>query len=207
MEALQLHAAGGQRGAAPVSARLAAVAAHDRRRTCSRASRCRRAPTCCWPVPAAPAPAVLEASRRPSRPSASTPEHESERPRFAYMPFAAGPRHCIGETLALYEMLMHLYKVARHYRLTLRCRTSRIELEAQINLRTRKPLHHEAGTPLMSKATHTHRTARSQPQRRPPHHLPRRRAERASVSFGELHARALGILYHLQSSARAAATS
>jgi cytochrome P450 len=44
--------------------------------------------------------------------------NEAARPRFAYMPFAAGPRHCIGETFALYEMLMHLYKVARHYRLT-----------------------------------------------------------------------------------------
>src|SRR5207244_1781643 len=50
-------------------------------------------------------------------PERFAPEHEGERPRFAYMPFAAGPRHCIGETLALYEMLVHLYKVARHYRL------------------------------------------------------------------------------------------
>ncbi len=53
------------------------------------------------------------------RPERFDAEHESERPRFAYIPFAAGPRHCIGESLALYEMLMHLYKVARHYRLTL----------------------------------------------------------------------------------------
>jgi enediyne biosynthesis protein E7 len=67
-------------------------------------------------------------------------EHEAERPRFAYMPFAAGPRHCIGETLALYEMLVHLYKVARRYRL--RYVPDRpIELEAQVNLRTRHPLH------------------------------------------------------------------
>jgi len=73
------------------------------------------------------------------RPERFAPEHEAERPRFAYMPFAAGPRHCIGETLALYEMLMHLYKVARRYRLT--CVADRpIELEAQINLRTRNPL-------------------------------------------------------------------
>jgi hypothetical protein len=36
-------------------------------------------------------------------------------------------------------MLMHLYKVARHYRLTL-ASDEPIELEAQINLRTRKPL-------------------------------------------------------------------
>jgi enediyne biosynthesis protein E7 len=66
-------------------------------------------------------------------------EHEAERPRFAYMPFAAGPRHCIGETFALYEMLMHLYKVARRYRLVY-VPDKPLELEAQINLRTRHPL-------------------------------------------------------------------
>jgi cytochrome P450 len=67
-------------------------------------------------------------------------EHEAERPRFAYMPFAAGPRHCIGETFALYEMLVHLYKVARRYRLV-HVPDKPLELEAQINLRTRHPLH------------------------------------------------------------------
>jgi cytochrome P450 len=73
------------------------------------------------------------------RPERFDSEHESERPRFAYMPFAAGPRHCIGETLALYEMYMHLYKVARRYRL--RYVPDRpLELEAQINLRTKHPL-------------------------------------------------------------------
>ena len=73
------------------------------------------------------------------RPERFDAEQESERPRFAYMPFAAGPRHCIGETFALYEMLMHLYKVARHYRL-LRATDEPIELSAQINLRIRNPL-------------------------------------------------------------------
>jgi cytochrome P450 len=73
------------------------------------------------------------------RPERFAPDHEAERPRFAYMPFAAGPRHCIGEAFALYEMLMHLYKVARHYRLSYPSGEP-IELEAQINLRTRKPL-------------------------------------------------------------------
>ena len=68
------------------------------------------------------------------------------------MPFAAGPRHCIGETLALYEMYMHLYKVARRYRLTY-VPDRPLELEAQINLRTRYPLHDEAGTThMMTKA-------------------------------------------------------
>ncbi|HTX23572.1 MAG TPA: cytochrome P450 [Steroidobacteraceae bacterium] len=74
------------------------------------------------------------------RPERFAPDHAAERPRFAYMPFAAGPRHCIGETFALYEMLVHLYKVARRYRLT-RVSDEPIALEAQINLRTRKPLY------------------------------------------------------------------
>jgi cytochrome P450 len=73
------------------------------------------------------------------RPERFDAAHESERPRFAYMPFAAGPRHCIGETLALYEMYMHLYKVARRYRLTY-VPDRPLELEAQINLRTKHPL-------------------------------------------------------------------
>jgi cytochrome P450 len=74
------------------------------------------------------------------RPERFAPENEAERPRFAYMPFAAGPRHCIGETFALYEMLVHLYNVARRYRLRHESKEP-IELEAQVNLRTRKPLH------------------------------------------------------------------
>jgi len=80
--------------------------------------------------------------RDPERfwPERFAPEHEAERPRFAYMPFAAGPRHCIGETFAVYEMLLHLYKVARRYRLAY-VPDKPLELEAQINLRTRYPLH------------------------------------------------------------------
>jgi enediyne biosynthesis protein E7 len=73
-------------------------------------------------------------------PERFAPEHEAERPRFAYMPFAAGPRHCIGETLALYEMLMHLYKMVRRFRL-IYVPDKPLELEAQINLRTRHPLY------------------------------------------------------------------
>jgi enediyne biosynthesis protein E7 len=74
------------------------------------------------------------------RPERFAPDQEGTRARFAYMPFVAGPRHCIGETLALYEMLMHLYKLARHYRLRY-VPDKPLELEAQVNLRTRYPLH------------------------------------------------------------------
>jgi len=73
-------------------------------------------------------------------PERFAPDHEAQRPRFAYMPFAAGPRHCIGETFALYEMLMHLHHVGRRFRLV-HVPDKPIELEAQINLRTRHPLH------------------------------------------------------------------
>ena len=67
-------------------------------------------------------------------------EHEAERPRFAYMPFAAGPRHCIGEAFALYEMLMHVQRAARVFRLVHEPREP-FALEAQINLRTRHPVY------------------------------------------------------------------
>ena len=37
--------------------------------------------------------------------------------RFAYIPFSAGPRHCVGETFATYEMAIHIYHAARAFRL------------------------------------------------------------------------------------------
>jgi cytochrome P450 len=62
-----------------------------------------------------------------------------ERHRFAYIPFAVGPRHCIGENIALFEMLVHVQSMMRRFRLV-RADQEPIELEAQINLRPRTPL-------------------------------------------------------------------
>jgi cytochrome P450 len=63
----------------------------------------------------------------------------AERHRFAYIPFAVGPRHCIGENMAMFEMLVHLQRMTRRFRLT-RASSEPIELEAQINLRPRTNL-------------------------------------------------------------------
>jgi cytochrome P450 len=62
-----------------------------------------------------------------------------ERHRFSFIPFSVGPRHCIGENLAMFEMLIHLRAMCARFRLT-RATTEPIEIEAQINLRPRSQL-------------------------------------------------------------------
>jgi cytochrome P450 len=65
---------------------------------------------------------------------------ENPRDRWVYIPFAAGPRHCVGENFAMYEMTVHVSRVARRWRLELVDDGHPIEFEAAINLRTRKGL-------------------------------------------------------------------
>ena len=52
-------------------------------------------------------------------PDRFAPEHESARPRFAYIPFGGGPRGCIGNQFAMLEAQLIVAAVAQRYRLEL----------------------------------------------------------------------------------------
>ena len=71
------------------------------------------------------APWLLHHHRRlwdePDRfdPDRFLPERAAGRPRFAYMPFGAGPRVCIGQMLAMNETVLILASLAQRYSLRL----------------------------------------------------------------------------------------
>jgi cytochrome P450 len=73
------------------------------------------------------------------RPERFASESISDTHRFAFIPFSAGPRHCVGETFAIYEMAIHIYYAARAFRLR-STRSGPLEMEARINLRVREDL-------------------------------------------------------------------
>jgi cytochrome P450 len=53
-------------------------------------------------------------------PERFSPERAAARPRFAYIPFGAGPRICIGAAFALAEATLILATIAQRYRLRLK---------------------------------------------------------------------------------------
>ncbi len=79
------------------------------------------------------------------RPEAFDPERFAPaaveaRDRFAYLPFSAGPRFCIGTTFSMAEMTMHLSMVAQRFQLHY-VGSAPPQAEFQINLRTRQDVH------------------------------------------------------------------
>lgn len=68
------------------------------------------------------------------------PERKAARNRFVYLPFGLGPRACIGEHFAMVEMHAHVITLARQFELSAVAGQT-IEIEPQVNLRTRRPLH------------------------------------------------------------------
>lgn len=72
-------------------------------------------------------------------PERMSPEHEPARPRFAYIPFGAGPRICIGASLAMTEAILILASIAQRWRLRL-IEDPPVEPVGLITLRPRYPL-------------------------------------------------------------------
>ena len=80
-----------------------------------------------------------------SHPDAFRPEHFApdaveNRHKFIYIPFAAGPRHCIGENFSLHEMMLHLNQATRRFRLRVAEPEQPVTVEARINLRPARDL-------------------------------------------------------------------
>src|SRR5476649_2870803 len=67
------------------------------------------------------------------------PERAAARPRFAYIPFGAGPRICIGASLSMTEAILILASVARCWRLRL-MDSPPVEPVGLITLRPRYPM-------------------------------------------------------------------
>ena len=72
-------------------------------------------------------------------PDRFSPSQKAQRNRFCYLPFALGPRACIGEHFAMVEMIAHTALIARKIRLRY-LRDEPVEMECQVNLRPRQSI-------------------------------------------------------------------
>jgi len=67
------------------------------------------------------------------------PEQIKQRHKFAYIPFSAGPRRCIGDFFGIVEAQLHFGLLARHFKLSF-VEDHPVELAPEVNLRTKFPI-------------------------------------------------------------------
>ncbi len=64
------------------------------------------------------------------------PDEVKKRHKFAFIPFSAGPRRCIGDYFSIVEMQIHLGTMAQQFKLEL-AEQEAVEIDPQVNLRSK----------------------------------------------------------------------
>ncbi len=78
-------------------------------------------------------------------PDRFAPQRKASLPQGAYLAFSIGPRNCIGESMALYEMIIHISMTIPNIHLQL-LPNQDIELQALVNLRPKHDLYMQASS-------------------------------------------------------------
>jgi cytochrome P450 len=71
------------------------------------------------------------------RPERFAPENSAARPRYAYLPFGAGPRTCVGLNFAMTEILAVLALILQRFRLRLAIDPAAIHADPSVTLQAR----------------------------------------------------------------------
>jgi cytochrome P450 len=77
------------------------------------------------------------------RPERFAPENSAARPRYAYLPFGAGPRTCVGLNFAMTELLLVLTMLLQRFRLRLAIDPALVRSDPSVTLQPRP------GVPVM----------------------------------------------------------
>ena len=74
------------------------------------------------------------------KPERFAPEEVKKRHKFAFIPFSAGPRRCIGDYFSIVEMQIHLGTMAKKFKLEYVPSEKGVELDPQVNLRSKNSI-------------------------------------------------------------------